>query len=68
MTDAEFWDHVFNPEPPTTWDLGPSSIDMDDIVAFSHLDMPCPECGQRWGACAYDAEGRPMIHAVTGDG
>jgi len=27
------------------------------------LDAPCGECGEL-GACGYDSEGRPMIHAT----
>lgn len=27
---------------------------------------PCPECGEA-GACAWDAEGRPLIHALSGE-
>lgn len=64
MTDDEFWDHVFNKPIPETWDTEPSVIDQEDIVNLSHLANPCPECGQ-WGACAYDAEGRAMIHVTT---
>ena len=66
MTDTEFWDHVLNPPLPTTWDTEPSTIDIDDIVSFSHLGSPCPECGSI-GACAYDQEGRAMIHATSKD-
>jgi hypothetical protein len=29
-------------------------------------DVPCPVCGEL-GACGYDAEGRPMIHAIPAD-
>lgn len=62
MSDDEFWEHVANnlspPEfDPPLWDDGP---DLDVSVATE----PCPTCGSG-GACAYDAEGRPLIHART---
>lgn len=63
MTDAEFWDHVLNhPDPRHDEDAF-----LPDAEEFAvHTSSPCPECGQR-GACAYDVEGRPMVHAVTED-
>ena len=61
MTDDEFWAHVYPDTLPPRWDDQPSTIDLEDMASMSHLANPCPECGQ-WGACAYDAEGRPMIH------
>jgi hypothetical protein len=59
MSDDEFWAYVSS-------DLGtPLPFDepadgLDDVDSGS----PCPECGES-GACAYDAEGRPMIHAPS---
>lgn len=57
MDDGEFWAHVFAPltddprySPPDRPALGP-------------LTEPCSECGAV-GACAWDAEGRPLIHPV----
>lgn len=35
------------------------------VAIRNALDAECPECGQ-YGACAYDTEGRPLIH-VTED-
>lgn len=64
MTDEEFWQHVFGREgwDPEDWDDdGPS----DPIEA--RWTNTCSECGAL-GACAYDAEGRPLIHAVEVDG
>jgi hypothetical protein len=63
MSDEEFWDHVFNLPLPEGWDTTPSAIDIEDMEAMSHLANPCPECGQ-WGACAYDTEGRAMVHVT----
>lgn len=41
--------------------------DYDPIEAASWQDTPCVECGET-GACAWDAEGRPLIHAHNGEG
>lgn len=61
MTDAEFWDHVADNLgagcPP---DDGYDPDDEPDEL----VDLPeCPVCGER-GECAYDIEGRPLIHAT----
>jgi hypothetical protein len=42
-----------DPDPEPEFDS-----DYDGIA-----DLPCATCGEP-GACGYDAEGRPMIHAV----
>lgn len=59
MSDAEFWDHVLHAGAPD-WDRyevdGPGA---DDGL----VDTPCPEC-HATGACGFDTEGRPMIHAI----
>lgn len=62
MSDGEFWEHVYggarhgeSDEP----DPSHEAIDAD-------LTAPCPECGE-FGACGYDAEGRPLIHAINKD-
>lgn len=64
MTDAEFWEHVLQPGqgPDYEFDV-PDEIQMAEL----HLTEPCLECGAT-GACGYDAEGRPMIHAIDADG
>lgn len=65
VDDAEFWDRVFHQERPPE----PDPPEPDDVAEWeleSRIGTPCPECGQR-GACAYDAEGRPMIHVVTSE-
>lgn len=61
MSDADFWSHVFPqdrnvPEYDWTHEVEVSVLDGVEIAA------PCPECGS-FGACAYDAEGRALIHA-----
>lgn len=60
MTDAEFWEHVAdNLSGGRHFD--PFDEDAPDLdVAISA--KPCAECGEV-GACAYDAEGRALIHA-----
>jgi hypothetical protein len=58
MSEVDFWDHVLvnltdaeysPPEPPDPDEVAPPS--------------PCPLCGEV-GACAYDTEGRALIHAT----
>lgn len=51
MTDNEFWEHVYPPEPEP---------ELDDDQPEEQAER-CPECGST-GACAYDADGRPLIH------
>lgn len=55
MSDDEFWAHV---EP--TWGYDDERPDLDAAIA---QDV-CGECGST-GACAYDSEGRALIHATT---
>lgn len=35
-------------------------------LEYVTISDPCPECGQV-GPCAYDVEGRPMIHTLEGN-
>ena len=61
MTDEEFWDDV---AANLGYPQGPP--DDPDLVADLDLGLrgpECPVCGEL-GACAYDAEGRPLIHAT----
>lgn len=63
MTDAEFWDHVFNdPEPGGTSAYDPEDWKHEAVDERLTAD-PCPECGAA-GACSWDIEGRPLIHAL----
>lgn len=57
LTDEEFWAHVFS-------SVGEEAFieEMEDVVT-QILSQPCEECGST-GACAYDSEGRPMIHSL----
>lgn len=65
LTDAEFWDHVFN-RPDPRHDEHAFGADREEVDMLTRLATPCPECGQA-GACAWDAEGRPMIHITEGE-
>lgn len=56
LSDAEFWEHVF---PDTYSDSDPYQPDPNEL----RLE-PCPHCHST-GACAYDAEGLPLIHAIS---
>jgi len=58
MTDEEFWAHVCPDDDDRYIDPEP---DLDDDVQLSA--SACPKCGEV-GACAYDAEGRALIHAL----
>jgi len=66
MTDGEFWAHVLLP-PDDHRDYDPDDDpnlpDQAEYELDARLATPCPECGQV-GACAYDIEGRPLIHVT----
>lgn len=55
LTDEDFWAHVY-PQGD-----GPDADGTEDGYAPPY-GRPCEVCGEL-GACGYDAEGRPMIHA-----
>jgi hypothetical protein len=56
MTDDEFWaDDVY----PQDCAGDEPAVDVVPLIV-----EPCPVCGEQ-GACAYDAEGRPLIHTDT---
>jgi len=63
LTDDEFWDEVWH---RLGYGGGPDADPGDDDIREDDPDLGarCPECGER-GACAFDVDGRPMIHAIT---
>jgi len=57
MDDGAFWERVAR-------NLGAvPDFDPDDVPDDLTDVGPCPLCGES-GACMYDVEGRPLIHAV----
>lgn len=61
IPDNEFWGRVM--ESLRSWDIEEQPIDWIDPY---DTPTPCPECGST-SACGFDAEGRPMIHALKVD-
>lgn len=62
LDDGDFWEWVFHRRLPTD----PHPDDGDDQyfdIPELHDQQQCPECGE-YGACGYDAEGRPMVHVT----
>lgn len=59
MDDGEFWAHVL-------YQGDPHEDHFDHSPALGPVEQPCPDCGSV-GACAWDSEGRPLIHAQSGD-
>jgi hypothetical protein len=64
MTDAEFWAHVYPDDPNPNvvlpgWGEGDEALDYD----LASSSDPCPICHAA-GACGWDDEGRPFIHAI----
>ncbi len=59
MTDEEFWAHVLDNLTGPVDDIG--HPDYDEPTSLNAT--PCEECGEV-GACAYDSEGRALIHAT----
>lgn len=63
--DSEFWEKHLQPVS-----LGmPDPNDHDGYLGDLDVQVstePCPECGAT-DACAWDSEGRPLIHAVKGE-
>lgn len=60
LTDEEFWTFVLQGVQPGD---EPDEPDFDDDQT-TNQNGPCPECGEH-GACAYDAEGRALVHTTT---
>lgn len=65
LSGAEFWDAVYSQHQRPYEPEEPDEIELLEMGYVNRLDIapPCPECGGH-GACAYDDEGRPLIHAV----
>jgi hypothetical protein len=61
MTDEEFWQHVADDLTPPQWGDDDAGPDLDAAINVG----VCETCGSG-GACAYDAEGRPLIHTSDG--
>lgn len=59
MDEYEFWARVLERDAPLYTD----PADVAEIDPQVSGGGPCPECGET-GACAWDAEGRPLIHAL----
>lgn len=62
LSDSDFWDDVLSIENPPH-----QSGDFDEDQGEVDVQLrnePCSECGE-YGACMYDAMGRPMIHVIT---
>jgi hypothetical protein len=57
MSDGEFWEHVLGQR---AW--SPDDDPEPDVDPQMYTE-PCSECGAT-GACAWDSEGRPMIHTT----
>jgi hypothetical protein len=69
MSDEEFWDHVLLLRSgPDTYDEDLEADLADAAPVPDGLDVttPCPVCMSE-RACAWDAEGRALIHAVGYD-
>lgn len=61
--DGAFWTRVTRNLTPQPFAEDPA----DDLDVDSQMRTePCAECGSTV-ACAYDAQGRPLIHAVEAD-
>lgn len=58
LDDGEFWDYVLNGVRPGE---EPEVHFEEDPDAVEDYGGPCEACGAV-GACAYDMDGRPLIH------
>lgn len=62
LSDPDFWAYVLTGVRPGEEVAEPEADDGDDEWYEEQVRLGvCGECGQV-GACAYDAEGRAMIH------
>ena len=62
MTDQEFWQRVADSILGPQWDDDDAGPDLDAALNVG----VCRTCGAN-GACAYDSEGRALIHADGDD-
>jgi hypothetical protein len=54
------------PHPDYDEDPEPDEREIASYELEARLADPCPECGAA-GACSFDDEGRPLIHATGAD-
>lgn len=67
MAEGEFWAHVLQPGEGADYEPDePDDGEISEMEIERRIADPCPECGQR-GACAYDADGRALIHVTESD-
>lgn len=59
LSDGEFWEEVLDVSLAFE---GPMIEPGDDEIVYLE-EQRCAECGTT-GPCAYDAEGRPLIHVI----
>lgn len=65
LSDNDFWHFVLLGLRPGE-EPEPRDFDPEDIEQHVGSLTPCPECGVV-GPCAYDAEGRALIHVMEDD-
>lgn len=68
MSNDEYWEDV---ALSLGFSVIPDDCDYDGEgpgldITLSLVTEPCEVCGAN-GACGYDSEGRPMIHATQGE-
>ena len=66
MSDENFWHHVLVAPFSNHADENAYDWSVEQYSEAAQIQVPCPECGG-FGACGYDAEGRPLIHATFRD-
>jgi hypothetical protein len=66
LDEGEFWDWVLNGVKPGENPEVEFEDEPPDPEEISTTGSPCPLCGSM-GACAYDLDGRPLIHALPVD-
>jgi hypothetical protein len=72
LTDDEFFTYVAGRMQRLPWEgdpgFDPETEYLDGLGEDERLGIPdpCPTCGSA-SACAWDSEGRPMIHVLKED-